>query len=186
MDTLNPYIASRRAYMAFAPRLVEESKISLLLEAARWAPSAFNAQPWRIFIARRSDAPAWNLLFESLSEANKAWVQHVSLLFLMVAETINPVRNSPNEYAKHDCGLALQNIMLQAEYMELVSHPMAGFDKSELVKKLGLKDGLEPLTITAVGYPGDTSLLPAPLLERQMRTRTRKEPDELILRPKLL
>ncbi|MFN8208030.1 MAG: nitroreductase family protein [Bacteroidales bacterium] len=182
MDGLNPLISSRRAIMAFSSRPVEEAKISLLLDAARLAPSAFNAQPWRIFVARKEDTPAWNLLFESLSEANKLWVQYGSLLILILAETINPARNSPNPYAKHDCGLALQNMMLQAEYMGLGSHPMAGFDGNEVAVKLGLKDGLEPLTISAFGYPGDTALLPEALRERQMRARIRKGMDDLILR----
>jgi nitroreductase len=182
MEGLNPLIASRRANMAFASNPIEESKISLLLEAARWAPSAFNAQPWRILLAKKEDSFAWDLLFESLSDGNKLWVQHASLLILMIAETIHPARNSPNEYAKHDCGLALQNMLIQAEYMGLASHPMAGFDRTRVVKSIELKNGLEPLTITAFGYPGDTALLPGPLLERQMRTRSRKEFDEIILR----
>jgi nitroreductase len=179
MEGLNPIIASRRAYMAFSSRPVEESKIALLLEAARLAPSAFNAQPWRLFVARKEESLAWNMLFDPLSAANKVWVQQGSLLILIIVETINPARNSPNPYAKHDCGLALQNMLLQAEYMGLASHPMAGFNREQVMDNLRLGNGLEPLSISAIGYHGDISSLPEDIAMREKRARVRKSIHEI-------
>jgi nitroreductase len=165
-------IAERWSPRAFADRPVDPALLGSLLEAARWAPSCFNAQPWRLLVARREDAEGFERLAACLVEGN-AWAKRAPVLMLTVARTTFEHNGKPNRHAWHDVGLASAALALQAQALGLATHMMAGFDAAKAREQLGIPEGYEPVAMIAVGHPGDAGALPEPLAERERSPRTR-------------
>src|SRR5438876_1035644 len=117
-------IRRRWSPRAFSERPVSSQDLALLLEAARWAASSSNEQPWRFIVARKSDPETHRKLFESLVEANQAWARNAPLLLLTIAKRTFTSNGSPNRHALHDTGMALANLMLQAVSMGIYAHAM--------------------------------------------------------------
>ena len=171
---VHPLIAERWSPRAFADTPLGAAEVGSLLEAARWAPSCFNAQPWRFLVATRSGDPdGFERLASCLMDGN-SWAKAAPLLILTVAESNFERNGKPNRHAWHDVGLAAENLVLQAQAMGLVTHQMAGFDAARAREVLGIPEGFEPVAMVAVGHPGDPSTLPDPLGEREAAPRERK------------
>jgi nitroreductase len=166
-------IRERWSPRAFAERSVEPEKIRSLLEAARWAPSSFNGQPWSYFVATKDEPDELARLADCLVEGN-AWAKGAPLLLLSVAATHFAHNGQPNRHAFHDVGLATENLVLQAQAMGLVVHQMAGFLPDRARELLQIPAGQEPLTMLAIGYPGDVNDLPERLRARESAPRSRK------------
>lgn len=165
-------IQKRRSRRAYADKMVEPEKIHSLFEAARWAPSSLNEQPWFYVYATR-DQDLWNKIFESLKEGNKVWARNAPLLIASFARK-NFIRfDSPNPSAKYDVGAANAFLSLQAAHLGLNVHQMAGFDEKNIVNSLGVPDRYEPVIVMAIGYPGDVGSLPENLKAREMAPRER-------------
>jgi nitroreductase len=160
-------------------RLVESEKMRSLLEAARWAPSSNNAQPWRFVVATKDRPADYDRLFDCLLEGNKKWVHRAPVLILSVAKLAFD-DGSPNRHALHDVGLATENLALQAAALGLASHPMAGFQIDKARNDLAIPDGYEPVAMIAVGYPGDPAVLPDRLRDRELAPRSRMALMELV------
>ena len=175
-------IAERWSPRAFADRPVATELLGSLLEAARWAPSCFNAQPWRYLVARREDAEGFERLAACLVEGN-AWAREAPVLMLAVARTTFEHNGKPNRHAWHDVGLASQSLALQAQALGLATHQMAGFDADRARKLLGIPAGFEPVAMIAVGHPGEAGALPGPLAERERTPRGRRPLEELAFGP---
>lgn len=158
---------------AFAERSIEGEKVRSLFEAARWAPSSNNEQPWRFLAATREMPADYDRLFACLNEGNRKWAFRASLLILSVASLNFEEDEKPNRHAFHDTGLAAENLVLQAVALGLVAHQMAGFDVEKARKTCLIPVGYDPVAMIAVGYPGDPSLLPDYLREREMKQRER-------------
>lgn len=160
---VNPLIRKRWSPRAFLSEGLTDREIRTILEAGRLAPSSFNLQPWRFIYAKQEDTEAFNNLFDVLMEPNQAWAGNAPFLVLAMAEETNPVTGDPNPHAWHDVGLAMANMVLQAEYLGLKAHQMGGFHADKAKSNLQIPEGFEPVSVTAFGYPGDPDQLPEKL-----------------------
>ena len=168
---------SPRAYDPAAE--LSDDAVRTLLEAARWAPSANNVQPWRFIVARRGTA-AFTTIHDALMGFNQAWADSAAALVVNIAEVADEA-GAPRPWAKYDLGQAVAHMSVQAQHDGLHTHQMGGFDAARLAEAFGLRDGLEVVSITAVGKVGDASALPEPLREREVAPRSRKPLDELVI-----
>lgn len=160
---VNPVIQKRWSPRAFQDKGLSYEQIATLLEAGRLAPSSFNLQPWRFIYAKKEDAESFNRLFDVLMEPNQIWAGNAPLLMLAMAEVTNPVTGEANPHAWHDVGLAMANMVLQAEYLGFKAHQMGGFHADKAKSQFAIPEGFEPVSVTAFGYPGDPELLPEKL-----------------------
>ncbi len=173
---LNPLLARRRSPRAFDPTPVPTWQVRALLEAARWAPSAFNRQPWAFIVTQRGTAPYARLL-ALLSEGNRVWTANAPLLILTVAETHN--ERGENRYAFYDLASAVAQLTFQALDFDLYVHQMAGFDKQAAREAFRVPEHWQPATVLAVGRLGDPATLPDALRERETAPRQRKPLTEI-------
>lgn len=173
-------IKNRRSRRAYSDKLVEPEKIHSLFEAARWAPSSLNEQPWYYVYASRGQE-LWQKIFESLNEGNKVWATNAPLLICSLARK-NFIRfNTPNPSARYDLGAANAFLSLQAAHLGLNVHQIAGFDGNTIIKNLGVPDRYEPVIVMAIGYPGDIQTLPDKLKEREVAPRERYVKKEFVM-----
>ena len=176
-------IRERWSPRAFAERAVEKEKLLSVLEAARWASSSNNRQPWRFIVTRRGDE-SFGRLLECLREGNVGWAQHASVLILSLAEKEFPARGDKpareNRHAWHDVGSAVGNLILQATALNLYVHQMAGFYPEKASEAFRVPGTFEPVAVLALGYLGDADNLPDALRERELAERTRKPLEELV------
>ncbi|HEX4072333.1 MAG TPA: nitroreductase family protein [Planctomycetaceae bacterium] len=176
---LHELIRERWSPRAFADRSIEPEKVRSLLEAARWAPSSSNGQPWIYIVATKDEPEEFARLASCLVDGN-AWAKRAALLVLAVAQTNFSHNDKPNRHAFHDVGLANENLVLQATAMGLVAHQMAGFVLDRARELFQIPVGNEPLTMVAVGYPGEVNDLPEPLRVREASPRSRKPLAEMV------
>lgn len=181
MDLFNKRWSPR----AFANKLIEPEKIDALFEAARWAPSSMNEQPWRYYYAVKSDAQAFNKFADCLVPGNQVWARNAALLILSVAKKQFSYKNRNNAYALHDTGAANAYLALQAAHLGLQAHQMGGFNKSQALKQFHLDpEQYEPATVIAVGYEGNASQLSAELKKQELAPRSRHAVDRIVFQIK--
>jgi nitroreductase len=172
-------IANRWSPRAWADRPVEPEKIRSVLEAARWAPSSFNEQPWNLLIATKDQPEEFSKLAECLSAGN-AWARKAPVLMLSVAFLNFSNSGKPNRHAWHDVGLAVENLVLQALSLDLYTHQMAGFDADKARQTFHIPDTHAPVAMIALGYAGDPDSLPEELRKRELSPRQRKPLREFV------
>jgi nitroreductase len=170
-----PAITQRYSAYQFADKPVEADKLRSLFEAARWAASSFNEQPWRFIVATKDDSAAYEKALGCLVEANQGWAQAAPVLVLTAAKQDFTYNGSPNRVALHDLGQAAAHIALQAAELGLVIHQMAGIEQDKVVSAYGLPEGVTAETAIAIGYPAEGDLNDAELKARQ-----RKPFDEFV------
>lgn len=179
-------IKLRRSRRAYASKPVESEKIRSLFEAARWAPSSLNEQPWFYIYATSDQETLWNKIFEAINEGNKVWARHAPLLIVSLARK-NFIRvDSPNPSARYDLGAANAFLSLQAAHLGLNVHQMAGFDHKTLIQNLGIPETYEPIIVMAIGYLGDTETLPDNLKARELAPRERYVEQEFVMNKSFL
>jgi len=167
-------LADRWSPRAFSERSVESDKVASMMEAARWAPSCFNEQPWSFIIADKHEDPdGYHRLFDCMLEGNQAWAGTAPILMLSVAKMFFEYNNKPNRFGYHDLGMAVGNLLAQASSMDLYVHQMAGYHKGMAQKIFRIPQGYEPVAMFAVGYLGDPSQLPEGTRERETEPRKR-------------
>ena len=171
---LHDLIRDRWSPLAFDGRSISADALGSLLEAASWAPSSFNGQPWSYLVAQREDSAEFEKLLRCLVEGNVPWAQNASALLLAVASLKFSHNGKPNRHAQHDVGLANENLVLQAQALGLAAHQMAGFDPEKARQLYEIPPDHEPLTMIAVGHQADPSRLSAPLRTREDSPRSRK------------
>lgn len=176
---IHDLLARRWSPRAFAEQPVESDKLASLFEAVRWAPSSSNEQPWRFVVATKDDQAAYDRLLACLLEGNRKWAFRAPVLLVSVARLQFEEDGKPNRHAFHDTGLATENLLLQATALGLVAHPMAGFDIEKARADLEIPSGYEPVAMIAVGYPGELSVLPDYLQQRELNPRERKPLTEI-------
>ncbi|BCL79461.1 nitroreductase family protein [Ktedonobacteria bacterium brp13] len=175
---IHDLISHRWSPRAFSDQPVDQATLKSLFEAARWAASAANKQPWNFIYATRENPEAFERLAAILVEANSVWAKNASVLILTVAKR--------GEYAGHEyttyyeLGMAVGNLVTQAVELGLATHQMGGFDKAKAIADLNIPEGYDPITVLAVGYPGNHETLPETLREREIAERTRKAQDEFV------
>lgn len=172
---IHDLVRRRWSPRAFADTRVEREKLLSLFEAARWAPSSFNEQPWSFIVATRETPEEFGRLLDCLVEGNRIWARSAPVLMLSVARLGFADDGRPNRHAFHDVGLAVGNLVTQATALGLVVHQMAGFDVEKARSALRIPSGFEPVAAIAVGYQGDPGSLPERLCERERAPRNRKD-----------
>lgn len=163
----------RQSPRRFTNEDVKQEVLFKLFEAARWAPSSFNEQPWRFIYAIKSkpqDEHVYKNLLACLYEENQKWAAEAPVLMLSMAKTHFTKNGKANRHAWHDLGQAIANFSIQATLMNLIVHQMAGFSRQEATKKFNLPERLEPVAMVTIGYPAE-----------KKRNRNRKPINKLIL-----
>ena len=182
MTTLHPLLAGRWSTRAFAPdHVLTDAGITRLLEAARWAPSAGNTQPWRLGVARRGTAE-FEALMAALAPGNAIWAGAASALIVVAAQEV-AADGAVRQWADYDAGQAAAHLSIQAEADGLAVHQMGGFDVDAVSAAFRLDDGIRPLVVIAVGRRDPDVLLPEPFAARETAPRTRLALDEIMLVP---
>ena len=179
---IHELIKQRWSPLGFNIRPVEPEKIASLLEAARWAASCFNEQPWFFIVATQDNAQEYEKLFSCLVEANQTWAKDAPLLMLSVAKLSFTRNNKPNRHALHDLGFAVGNLTLQAQALGLFVHQMGGFDADKARTLYSIPEDYEPVAAIAIGYPGNLSQLDEDLQQRELSPRSRKPLTEFVFR----
>ena len=173
-------IRNRWSPRAFSQKAVTEEAIRSLFEAARWAPSSFNEQPWRFLVARAQDPQKYERMLSCLVEKNQQWAKLAPVLAISVARTLFARNDKPNRHALYDVGQATAQLALQAMALGLYVHQMAGFSSERTRELYAIPDDCEPVAALAIGYPGDLSVLPKDFLESERRERSRRGQDEIV------
>ena len=176
---IHDLLRQRWSPRAFDERLIEPEKLRSLFEAARWAPSSNNGQPWRFLVAVKENKAEYDRLFNCLVEGNQQWASRAPVLLLSVAQ-LQFEDGSMNRHALHDTGMATENLVIQATALGLVAHLMAGFRIDQARTDCQIPEGYEPVAMIAIGYPGDPAQLSDRLRTREVQPRVRKSVTEFV------
>ena len=176
---IHDLIAHRWSPRAFESKAVEPEKLRSLFEAARWAPSSYNAQPWYFIVGTKDNPENYKRVLESLVEFNQSWAKQAPVLALSVAK-LKFDDGKPNRHAFHDVGQAAANLSLQAEALGLSVHQMAGIDPEKARKLFDIPADYEAVAGIAIGYAGEPASLPDGLRERELAPRQRKPLDSFV------
>jgi nitroreductase len=177
---VNELISKRRSTRAFSDRTITDDILLRLFEAARWAPSSYNEQPWRFILARRSDTQAFAAMLDCLNESNRSWAQHGNVLIMPVAKLFTTHNHYHNRHAFHDVGLAVANLSVEATAHDIFLHQLGGFYLDKARETFAIPDEYEPVSIIVVGYAGDFSVLPDNLRQREEKPRQRLPLEQLV------
>lgn len=180
LPSVHELIRSRWSPRAFAERGVSDADLKTIFEAARWAASSFNEQPWRFLVARKSDPAAFDKILHLLVPMNQVWAKKAPVLFIMAAKRTFSHNGTPNLYAFHDAGQALAHVFLQATALGLHAHGMAGFDRERARTELGIPDDYELAAAVALGYAGSPEELPEQQRQQEHAQRRRKPLNEIV------
>ena len=178
---LHELIQTRRSPRAFSEKQVAPETLVELLEAARWAPSCSNEQPWSFIVTtKQGNAADHARLVGCLVEFNAQWAQHSPVLLLAVARLNFEASGKPNRHAMYDVGQAMNSLSLQATASGLAVHQMAGFDVEKTRQEFSIPADHEPATVAAIGYPGDPADLSEKLRVRELAPRTRRPLSDFV------
>ncbi|MCI0453552.1 MAG: nitroreductase family protein [Candidatus Dadabacteria bacterium] len=158
---------------------ISHDELMSLFEAAKWAPSSFNNQPWRFLYARR-DTDDWELFFNLLVEGNKIWAKNASALIVIISKKTFDQSGNPSRTHSFDAGASWQNLALQGSLKGLVVHGMQGFDYDKARELLNIPEEYEVEAMVAVGKPGKKEELPERLQQREIPS-GRKKISEIVL-----
>ncbi len=176
---IHPHIEQRWSTRAFDTKSVEPEKIKSLLEAARWAASAFNEQPWR-FIVGTDHNPTYKKILETLVEWNQIWAGQAPVLILNVAKRSFTHNGKKNVTFKYDLGQAVANMAIEAVNQGLFSHQMSGFDAEKAGQLFQIPEDYQAISVIAVGYYKENAELPQDMLDGELKPRVRKAFNELV------
>ena len=178
--TLNELIRERWSPRAFLPKPVEPGKLLSVLEAARWAPSSSNEQPWFFLVARAEEPEEFAKLLGCLVEGNRVWAKAAPVLMISLAKKTFAGNGKPNRTASHDVGLASENMVLEAVAQGLATHGMAGIEREKIRETYGVPEDCEAIAAWALGYAGEPDMLEGALKEREQAPRERKKLSEFV------
>jgi len=174
-------IASRRSPRSFnESATINNEDLTAILEAARWAASAFNGQPWRFFVGKRGDE-VFGQILSSLGDFNKSWAKNSSALILVAGKTTRQDGSIHADY-QYDCGLAVAQLVIETHHRGLIAHQMTGFDKAIAQDALSIAPELIPVVVVAIGTQDVPEKLAGPLLEREMAKRERLPLSEIVVK----
>ena len=177
---IHELLAERWSPYAFADRAVADADLCSLFEAARWAASSANEQPWRFVVAKQEHSEEFARLLSCLVDANQVWAQHAPVLMLGVVSQRFSRNDQENRSAAHDLGLAVGNLLVEATVRGLSVHQMAGILPDTARTVYQIPEGVEAWTAIAIGYAGDAAPLPDKLRDRELRPRTRHPLREFV------
>lgn len=171
---IHELITKRWSPYSFADRSVSDDDLRALFEAARWAASSYNEQPWSYIVATKAEAKEFERLLSCLVEANQAWAKAAPVLAIACTSLNFKLNGKPNAAAVHDLGLASATLTFEATARGLFVHQMIGILPDQVREFYQVPDGVRPLTGLAIGYPADADLLPEKYRDRDLAPRARK------------
>src|SRR5262245_38806640 len=177
---IHELIARRWSPYAFADRPVPDNDLRALFEAARWAASSYNEQPWRYIVATKANTVEFERLLSCLVEGNQAWAKAAPVLALGCTSLSFARNNKPNAAAVHDLGLASATLTLEATARGLLVHQMIGILPDKARELYRIPEGVQPLTGLAIGYAADPATLSDKFKERDGTARSRKRLAEFV------
>ena len=172
-------IKNRWSPRSFSDKVIPENDLNTILEAASWAASANNEQPWQYYYASKS-SNGFARIADSLFGGNKPWAQHADVLIVAVARKTYEANQTENPTALHDLGMANAHLLLQASELDIYGHMMGGFDKAKISETLGLSDTQTAVAIIALGYRDEAEKLEEPFKTRELTPRVRKPLSEFV------
>jgi nitroreductase len=152
---INSQIRNRWSPRHYSQQSISEPDILKLFEAARWAPSSRNSQPWRFIFARREDQTIWPKLFDCLADLNKVWVEKAPVLVLALVQKTDVKTGSNQRHSWYDLGLAMGNLTYQANSMGIFVRNMGGFDPLKAIANFNIPEMFEPVVMMTLGIPGE-------------------------------
>ena len=151
---IHPILNDRWSPRSFSPKEIPSQELMSLLEAARWAPSAFNEQPWRFIYGYRG-TEAFENLHQSLVTGNQSWTDKAAVLMLSFTKDSFDRNQKPNGHARHDLGLAVMSLSVEAGSRGIFVHQMAGIETDAIIERFSIPEGYTPTTAIALGYLAD-------------------------------
>lgn len=173
-------IRKRWSPRAFADELPSQKDLGSMLEAARWAPSCFNGQPWRFIIARKDQKDLYDRILQCLREKNQSWAHQAPVIGILVIRQDFEYNGKPNRWCNFDGGLAMSQLILQAESLGWSVHVMAGLHRDKAREAFGIPDNFEPHVAFVVGKKGDPDTLPGDYPEQEREPRERKPLKDIV------
>lgn len=183
-NDINPLFVNRWSPRAMSGEEISHDDLMGLFEAARWAPSSYNNQPWRFIYAKRN-TDHWQRLFSLLVEGNKTWAKNAAVIVVVISRKNFEFNEKPAITHQFDAGAAWENLALEATSRELVTHGMQGFDFNEARKVLGIPDSFDVMAMIAIGKLGQKENLPRDLQEREYPS-NRKPLEEIVMEGKFI
>jgi nitroreductase len=174
-------IHERWSPRAFSAKPIAPEILRSLFEAARWAPSSSNEQPWAFLVTTKEEQVAHAKMVSALVEFNQAWAQHAPVLAMAISEMAFARTGKPNRNAFYDTGAAVSQLTTEATSRGLFVHQMAGFDPHKAIELFEIPTGWEPIAAITIGYPGDPESLPESLRGRELAPRERKPLAEFVM-----
>ena len=176
---INPLILNRWSPRAMTGEALNDDDIMSLFEAARWAPSSYNNQPWRFIYAKRN-TEHWDRFFNLLAEGNKNWTKNAALLVVVISRKNFEFNEKPAITHQFDAGSAWENLALEASSRGIVAHGMQGFDYEKAGVNLGVPHDFEVMAMIAIGKKGPIEI-PPPELQEMEKLTDRKPLKEIIM-----
>ena len=181
LRSIHTLITQRWSPYGFSSKPVPAHDLAALFEAASWAASSFNEQPWRYLLASRADDPdGYQKLLGLLTPSNQDWAKHIPTLAISVAKRTFTQSGNPNRVAVHDVGAASATLTFEATARGIVVHQMAGIDVDAAREALAVPDDFDVVAAIAIGYLADPDDVDEALRERDAKPRTRKELGEFV------
>jgi len=174
-------IQNRRSPRSFngAAKISREDLLAIL-EAARWAPSAFNGQPWRFYVGQRGDE-VFSQILSSLGEFNQSWAKAASALILVAGKTTRG-DGSPHADYQYDCGLSAAQLVFETHHRGMIAHQMTGFDREVAHKVLNMDSDIAAVVVIAIGVQDSHEKLTGALQERELAPRSRLPLNEIVVK----
>ena len=177
---INDLLRQRWSPLAFSDQMVEPEKLCSVLEAARWAASSYNEQPWSFIVATKDNQGEFERLLSCLAEGNQEWASNAPVLMISVAKLHFERNGVENRHAFHDVGAAATQLAIQATANGLFIHQMAGFDVPKTREIYSIPEGYEPVAAIALSYQGDPQTLSEKLQQRELTPRSRNPLEKFV------
>ena len=162
---INPLLLHRWSPRAMSGEEISDTELMRLFEAARWAPSSYNGQPWRFIYAKRN-SESWDKLFSLMVDFNKSWAKNAAALVVIISRKNFEHDDKPSVTHQFDAGAAWENLALQGETQGLVTHGMQGFDYDKARRDLSIPDTFDVMAMVAIGKPAPKEILPIDVQQR--------------------
>ena len=175
-------IQERWSPYSFSSTPVEEYKLKAMMEAAGYAPSCNNEQPWVFVLTTREDRAVFDDYLGFMNDTNQEWAKNAYAIIISMARTKFTYKGKPNRFAFYDTGMAVSNLLLQALALDVYVHQMGGYSVEKVKKYFNLNEELEPVAMMAVGYLGDGESLSPELYKRDEKRRSRKVVNEFVFK----
>jgi nitroreductase len=175
-------IQERWSPYAFSSAPVEDFKLKAMFEAAGYAPSCNNEQPWMYVFSTQQDRKVFEIFLGFMNESNKVWAKNAYAIAISFARQKFSYNGKHNRYASHDTGMSVANLLLQGIALDVYVHQMGGFSVDKVKEYFKLTDDIEPVAMMAIGYLGEGDSLSPELLRRDEKRRSRKSINEYVFR----